>query len=407
LQLRALAFVALLVLAGCQPAEAPDEWTGAYRATLQVPGGELPFGLELTRSGNDTVAWLVNGVERVRINEVTIKGNEITLRMPGFENRIVARREAQVLRGSLHMVKAKHKDQQIPFTAVRSATARFFDGDTPADIQVAGRWAATFTDDKGASYVAVGEFVQQGSDVAGTFLTPTGDYRYLKGQVREGKLYLATFNGGHVFLFHAALGTDGVLNGEYWSGLASHERFTAHRDDKAALGNATAVTAMRKVEPLLFSFPDLGGKPVSLRDERFRGKVVVVTLAGSWCPNCHDEAVYLQPYYLQHQSEGLEVVGLMFEQFDTTPEARDAVQRFRDRYAITYPLLLAGITDRDDAATRLPQLNGVYAYPTTIFVDRKGLVRHIHTGFSGPATGEHFTALTQDFDNRVRALLAE
>jgi thiol-disulfide isomerase/thioredoxin len=134
---------------------------------------------------------------------------------------------------------------------------------------------------------------------------------------------------------------------------------------------------------------------------------VVVTLAGSWCPNCHDEAVYLQPYYLQHQSEGLEVVGLMFEQFDTTPEARDAVQRFRDRHAITYPLLLAGIADRDDAATRLPQLNGVYAYPTTIFVDRKGLVRHIHTGFSGPATGEHFKALTQDFDNRVRALLAE
>jgi thiol-disulfide isomerase/thioredoxin len=404
---RALAFVALLGLAGCQPTGDRNDWAGTYRASLQVPGGELPFGLELTQSGNETVAWLVNGVERIKVKEVTIKGDAITLRMPGFENQIVARRDDQVLRGSLHMVKAKHKDQQIPFTAVRSPTAKFFDDGTPAGIQVGGRWAATFTDDKDASYIAVGEFVQQGRDVTGTFLTPTGDYRYLNGQVREGKLYLATFNGGHVFLFHASLGTDGLLNGEFWSGLASHERFVAHRDDKASLGDTTAITAMRKAEPLAFSFPDLGGIPVSLRDERFRGKVVVVTLAGSWCPNCHDEAVFLQPYYLHHQAEGLEIVGLMFEQFDTTAEARDAVQRFRDRYTITYPLLLAGITDREDAATRLPQLNGVYAYPTTIFVDRKGLVRHIHTGFSGPATGEHFTALTQDFDSRVRALLAE
>jgi peroxiredoxin len=398
--------LALVCMAACQRSESPP-WIGDYRATLQVPGGELPFGLEIRSEAGHLVGFLVNGAERVKVDEITTTGEEITLRMPGFENRITAHREGIGLRGSLLMIKAKSKHQQIPFAAVPAKNAGFFPSAGSAGGDVTGRWATTFTDDRGATYIAVGEFVQQGSAVKGTFLTPTGDYRFLSGELREGKLYLSTFNGGHVFLFHAQLGANDELTGEFWSGLASHERFTARRDDTASLGDTTSVTAMRKSEPFVFSFPDLDGKPVSLKDERFRGKVVVVTLAGSWCPNCHDEAVYLQPYYLEHKNAGLEIVGLMFEQFETATEAQGAVQRFRDRYAITFPLLMAGITDNDDAARKLPQLNGVYAYPTTLFIDRKGVVRHIHTGFSGPATGGHYIALTQDFDTRIRALLAE
>ena len=157
-----------------------------------------------------------------------------------------------------------------------------------------------------------------------------------------------------------------------------------------------------------FTFPDLDGQAVSLDDPRFAGKVVVVTLAGSWCPNCHDEAgVPRGRCATGTAAEGLEIIGLMFEQLESATEARAAVARFRDRWSIPYPLLLAGSSPTEDATTRLPQLNGIYAYPTTIFVDRKGLVRHIHTGFSGPATGGHYTALTRDFEDRIRALLAE
>ena len=396
------------VLAACGKPEPDTGWAGSYRAALQLPGGELPFGLELARENGATVAWLVNGDERVKVTEVAITGDDIAMRMPGFENRITAKRAGQQLRGELLMVKAKGKRQQIPFTARRDQAPRFFPDETPPGADVSGRWAANFTADEGTTYIAVGEFTQQGSTVAGTFLTPTGDYRYLNGQLRDGKLYLGTFNGGHVFLFHAALDATGALQGEFWSGLASHESFTAHRDANASLGTTTAVTAMKvATQPLRFAFPDLAGKTVSLDDARFRGKVVVVTLAGSWCPNCHDEAAFFAPYYREHQAEGLEVVSLMFEQLETVEETRAAVQRFRDRYTITYPLLLAGISDRADAATKLPQLNGVYAYPTTILIDRKGQVRHIHTGFSGPATGQHYTDLTTDLDLRIRALLTE
>jgi peroxiredoxin len=402
----------LAVLAvGCsRPKEAPiAAWHGSYRASLQLPGGELPFGLELEPRGTALVGWLVNGAERIRVDEVTVKDETISLRMPGFENIITATKAGDNLRGELFFVKAKGKNQNIPLFAVRDQPARFFPaGGTPGG-DISGRWAVTFTEDDNNTYIAVGEFTQRGDAVQGTFLTPTGDYRYLNGELRDGRLYLSTFNGGHVFLFHAALGSDGAtMQGEFWSGLASHERFTAKRDANASLGNTTAVTAVRNTgQPFTFSFPDLNGKNVSLADEQFRGKVVFITLAGSWCPNCHDEAQWLTQYYADHRAEGLEAIGLMFEQLESKPAALAAIARYRDKYRIGFPLLLAGISDTDSAATKLPQLNGVFAYPTSLLIDRKGLVRHIHTGFSGPATGQHYTDLITDLDQRIQTLLAE
>lgn len=400
------------LLAGCAREPLPPAaqvWTGQYRATLQLPGGELPFGLAVEQQGDGLIATISNGAEQLRVDEVSVGDGQIRLRMPGMENVISARREGERLEGEFFFVKARGRHQRVPFIAQPGAAPRFFPAPAEPGGDISGRWAVTFTDDDGADSIAVGEFSQQGSDVTGTFLTPTGDYRYLTGELREGRLYLGTFNGGQAFLFHANLSADGMrLDGEFWSGLAYHERFAARRDATANLGDSTQMTALRNPdERFRFTFPDLTGQPVSLDDERFRGKVVVVTLAGSWCPNCHDEADVLGPYYREHRDAGLEVVGLMFEQFDTEPEARAAVERFRDRKAVPYPLLLAGTSPNDDAATKLPQLNGVYAYPTTLFIDRRGMVRHIHTGFAGPATGEHHAALMRDFDARIQALLAE
>lgn len=410
--MRALLLAACAVLAACarDPAAPPAaQWTGSYRATLQLPGGELPFALTIDDDNGRLAASIANGGETLSVDEVSIDGEEIRLRLPAVQNTITARRDNGRLLGEFFFVKARGQHQRIPFTATPDAPARFFPEPLAPGGDVSGRWAVTFTPDEGDPYIAVGEFSQQGSDVTGTFLTPTSDYRFLAGEMREGRLYLGTFNGGQAFLFHASLSADGSqLQGEYWSGLAWHERFTARRDAQASLGDATQRTALRAPgERLDFTFPDLAGQPVSLGDERFRGKVVVVTLAGSWCPNCHDEAALLGPYYLAHRDAGLEIVGLMFEQFDSEPEARAAVARFRDSMAVPYPLLLAGTSPKDDAATKLPQLNGVYAYPTTIFIDRKGQVRHIHTGFAGPATGEHHVALARDFDQRIQALLTE
>lgn len=406
-RLAAGACVAVLLVACGRSANSPQSWVGDWRVALQLPGGELPFGLELREGAGKLQATVVNGPERIPLPEAALERGTLTLRMPGLDTVIEAHPEKGRLEGTVTMIKKHAVKQAIPFVATRGSDYGFFADHPASAAQVAGRWAVTFTDEDGAEEIGVGEFRQDGANVEGTFLAATADHRYLSGEVRGEQLYLRSFNGGHAFLYHLRI-TGEAMTGDYWSGLASRERVTGHRDEKASLGDAENATKMKPGEErIAFSLPDLGGKTVSLSDERFRGKVVIVTLGGSWCPNCHDEAAFFAPWYRELASQGLEIVGLMFEQYADRAEAVTAVQRFRDRYSIEYPLLIAGENDRDQAAKLLPQLNAVLAYPTTIFLDRTGKVRRIHTGFSGPATGSHYDELRRDFDQTVRSLLAE
>ena len=154
-------------------------------------------------------------------------------------------------------------------------------------------------------------------------------------------------------------------------------------------------------------FPDLDGNPVSSDDPRFDGKVVIVALNGSWCPNCHDEAAFMAPFYKQYRDQGLEVVALMFEHFGSFSDAAETTRRMCEKFDIQYTSLIAGISDKDEAGKALPMLNKVLAFPTMIFIDRKGKVRRIQTGFTGPGTGKHFDEFTQDFTSFVEQLLAE
>ena len=388
---------------------------GLWRAVLTLPGGELPFGLELKEQDGQWSATLVNGADRTRIDEVVVEGNALRMRMPGYENTLTATIAGDTLRGEVLMVKLGAKNQQIPFTARHGESWRFArdagaatpaaEPAPPADFS--GRWAVEFGEgDKRTR--GVGEFAQQGRLVTGTFLTATGDHRFLAGEVVDGELLLSKFDGGHAFLYRARLAADGTLAGRWWSGLAFTEPLAGRLDPDAYIGGSENVTQLRDAASALdIRFPDLDGGMVSLRDPRFAGKVIVIALAGSWCPNCHDEAAFLAPFHRQNRERGLEVVSLMFEQFGDFAQAAAATRRFRERYGIEYTTLIAGTSDKDDAATKLPQLNGVFAVPTTIFIDRAGKVRRIHTGFSGPATGEHHRKLLEEFESLVDQLLAE
>jgi thiol-disulfide isomerase/thioredoxin len=407
-----ISLLSMLTLQGCskKPTATVDGpiALGTWRATLKLPGGELPFGLEIARENEQYVAYLVNGAERVRVPEVTVANGRIDMKMPGYENTLTAKIDGEELEGKLTLIKRDKKDQVIDFEAQHGVEYRFVAKPETDNADLSGRWAVKFKPDDGKSYDAVGEFSQMHSEVTGTFLTGTGDHRFLAGDVRNDDFFLSTFDGAHAYLYKGHVDGKGKLSGVYWSGLASREEFTGTRDQNASLGDAENVTQMRAdAEDLNFTFPDLDGKPVSLKDPQFAGKVVIVTLGGSWCPNCHDEAAFLGPYYLQNRARGLEVIELMFEHFGDFAQAAAATKRFRDSFKLQYPMLIAGTSDKDDAAKRLPQLNGVFAFPTTVFLDRKGRVRRIHTGFSGPGTGDHYQKLIDDFDSTVDQLLAE
>lgn len=381
---------------------------GTYRAALTLPGGELPFGLEIKEESGATVAYLINGPERVRMPEVKLKGSRVEMKMPGFGNRLTAKRTVSGLQGEVVLVKRDGKEQKIPLAAELGATHRFFKEPASDNADVSGRWAVTFTDSDGKRTPAVAEFKQSFHEVTGTFLVTTGDHRFLAGDVRNDELYLSAFDGAHAFLYHAKVAKTGELAGKFWSGLAWTEDWIAKRDEQAALPDANKITNINDATwSFGFTFPDPEGKPVSLADSRFRGKVVIVVLAGSWCPNCHDETAFLVPFYQERRDRGLEAITLMFEHFGDFERAAEAVKEYRRKFGIDFPTLIAGISDKVDAGTRFPQLNGVFAFPTTLFIDKHGKVRRIHTGFSGPATGSHYAELTASFAATVDELLAE
>jgi thiol-disulfide isomerase/thioredoxin len=381
---------------------------GSYRVVLETPGGELPFGLDLVQKDSGVVGYLVNGQERVLLSEVKIDGPHLQIRMPGYENVLTADATGDHLRGEIFLVKLGGKNQHVPLEATLGENYRFFASPATDNADLSGRWAVTFTEEGGAAEVAVGEFSQAHDAVSGTFLTTTGDHRFLAGQVKGDQVYLSTFDGAHVFLYQAQLMPDGTLAGDFWSGLAYHEKWTARRDAAAALPDAYGLTAMRAgIRHFDFAFPDLSGTTVSSKDPQFRGKVLIVALAGSWCPNCHDEAAFLAPLYKDYRGKGLEIVSLMFEHFGDFPRAAEATLRFRQHYGIEYTTLIAGISDKDDAAKRLPMLKSFVAFPTTIFIDRKGNVRKIHTGYSGPATGDHYVQFVNEVKATLDQLLAE
>jgi thiol-disulfide isomerase/thioredoxin len=154
---------------------------------------------------------------------------------------------------------------------------------------------------------------------------------------------------------------------------------------------------------LAFSFKDIEGNVVSLSDKRFRNKVVIVQLMGSWCPNCMDETSYLVDVYKKYHAEGLEVIALAFERESDELNAIRNLSRWRTHFSIPYTILLAGSSSKDEASEKLPMLNRVLSFPTTIIIDRKMKVRRIYTGFSGPGTGEYYT----DFTNRMDLLLVD
>jgi len=408
---RAASFTVVLLVAALTAAcgsRSRELEPGTYRAVLELPGGELPFGLDVAKEEEGVVLYLVNGEERVRVTEATIAEGRLTATMPGYENTLTAEIRGGKLTGEVSLLRAGGERQVLPFRAEAGKAWRFFETPATDNADVAGRWSVTFTSDQGKESPGVAEFTQSFERVTGTILTPTGDHRFLAGEMRGDELYLSRFDGASAYLYKGKVDAEGHLVGEYWSGKTGHQAFRAVRDPDAVLDMSGVATALKDpAVKLEFTFPDLEGQPVSLSDPRFQGKVVIVTLAGSWCPNCHDEAAFLAQLHRDLRDEGLEVVSLQFEHFGDFAKAAAATRRFRDKSGIEYTTLIAGTSDRDEAAKTLPQLTGVFAYPTTIWVDRTGTVRKIHAGFSGPATGEHYTTLTREFTEFTQQLLAE
>jgi thiol-disulfide isomerase/thioredoxin len=409
----------ILAFAAARSAERATtaEIDGTWRAVLSTPGGELPFTLRIEPRGNLLSAVIVNGAEEAPVSGVTLDGSHVTLRFDWYDSAISANLsgDGQTMTGAWTRT-GPSGVSHIAFHATRGSRTRFLPADaalagaTSATLNnVTGIWKTEFVDSTGPS-PARGEFHEErGSErVVGTFLTPTGDYRYLEGSYERGLLRLSTFDGAHAFLFQARATEDGKLSGDYWSRDSYHATWTATRSDDrgAALPDGWKDVGLKNNEgQFAFRFPDLEGRPVALTDARFHGKVVMVNIFGSWCPNCNDEAPLLAALDRKYRSRGLEIVGLAYEFTGDVARDREMVRRFKTRHDIRYPLLLAGVSDKARASATLPDLTGVLAFPTSVFIGRDGKVKKIYSGFAGPGTGRHYVQLQGEIESLIESLL--
>ncbi len=378
---------------------------GIWRGVLTTNGGDLPFNFETKYNNGNLVLEIINGDERILVDEIQVADDSVFIRLPVFDSEFRLKYTPQLLTG-LWINHSRKVNNIFPFKAEFGKQYRFTDESTRPVDNVSGRWEVDFSKGTEDSSKAVGIFSQTGNNLSGTFLTTSGDYRFLEGTVQGNELFLSCFDGSHAFLFKATIDPAGVLQGMYYSGNHWQEPWTARRNASFDLPDpATLIGFKPGFDKLAFSFPDLNGKMVSLSDSQYQNKVVIVQIMGSWCPNCMDEVTFFAPLYDKYKSRGLEIIGLAYEKA-VGEKAVQNVERLKQRLKVHYTILIAGQPGAT-AINTLPMLTGMFAYPTTFFIDRKGDLRKSYSGINGPATGNLYEKWKDDTRGMVEKLLAE
>ena len=363
----------------------------------------LPFVFEMFANHLE----IINGDERIIVDEIKYQRDSIYIQMPVYETEIRCVLKENNLSG-VFINHTRSSNAILKFNAIHGMGWGFTDRPEKTNTDISGRWHVSWTKEEGENKTSVGIFHQEGNRVTGTFLTPTGDYRYLEGEIGGTTLHLSAFDGSHAYLFDAKIFIDGTMEGNYFSGSHWHDTWKARKDENANLIDPESMTFLKPgYEKLNFSFPDLNGKTISLSDQEFQNKIIIVQLMGTWCSNCLDETKYLIELSKKYSSQHFQVIALDFEKTIDTIRVKSNIKRIKERFNIPYPILFAGISKKEEAAKALPMLSRIAAYPTTIVIDKKGKIRKIHTGFSGPASGKVYEDFTESFSNFLEGLFLE
>ncbi|HKC69767.1 MAG TPA: TlpA disulfide reductase family protein [Bacteroidia bacterium] len=379
---------------------------GLWRGVLTLDAKkqlELPFIFNVYYAGGDPSITIFNADEKIVIDEIEVKNDSVFFQMPVFDSEFRCKFFPGLMQG-VWINHSKKENNVIPFSAIFGQTDRFKARViTRADFS--GRWETTFGVGTPDSSRAIGLFKQKMQVVTGTFLSESGDYRYLEG-IADGKnLYLSTFDGAHAYLFVGVVNEKGEVNGDFYSGLTGHEKFRAIPNSRAELRDPYSITKTVKGVPVDFSFVNTEGTKISLSDEKYKNKVVIVQIMGSWCPNCMDETAYLSSLYNEYQGKGVEIIALAYERTTDIEKAKSNVQRLKSKYGAQYEFLITGLSGAVNAQKSLPFLSSVSAFPTTLYLNKQHEVAKIYTGYSGPATGPAYTKMKESIESLLNELI--
>lgn len=384
---------------------------GSWRAiVIRNDKVEVVFNMEVKQTGDETQVSIKNNTEYIPVSGYRKKGDSVFFEMPVFESAFRAIIQPD---GSLSGTWTKGtsgKTQHWPFRAWPGRANRFPITKKPL-FNISGRWEIAIKRPNKTFRPALAEWIQKGNTLTGTILTPSGDYRFLEGVVNGDSLQLSVFDGAHAYVFTAHIKTaHQIENGFFYSGIAGVEEWTAKKNKNFTLPDVGNAPEMKEgFSHLDFRFMDLDSVAVSMKDERFTNKVVIVQLMGSWCPNCMDETNFLSNYYNTNKPQDLEIVAIAYENSTDFKRSQASVRKFQQRFGVKYPMLISGVSVADSLKTEktLPQLTSIKVFPTIIYIGKDGTVRKFHAGFYGPGSGVHLEAFKKEFYLTIDELLKE
>jgi thiol-disulfide isomerase/thioredoxin len=402
---RQLGLAAIAISLGASAALA-QSLEGRWDATLTSNGADISFRLDITGSGKNLKGILYNGEDKEYTTDAKFENGSLVLNLGHYLTKITANLKDDQLVGKVEM-RGDKGPEGSPFRAKRYAPKTIAAANVPS---VAGQWIVPVDSGKGEK---AWRFIvkQKGAEVSAAILRVDGDTGALTGTYENGKFVLSHFDGSRPYRLEVTVAQDGTLNLNQTGSGPRNGKLVAYRPEVALAKSLPEpadyvkhTTPRDANEIFAYKLPDVNGKILSNEDPKFKGKVVLAIVTGTWCPNCHDEAQYLVQLYKKYRDQGLEIVALDFEE----PEQQEDLGRvhaFVKQYGVEYTYLIGGAPA--EMWEKVPQLVNLNTWPATVFVRRDGRVDHVHAGFAAPASGEFNTQLKQEFESTIERLLKE
>lgn len=359
-----------------------------WRATLDLGDKQMPVQIILDTAGDHPTLHVKNGEELIGFTKFRPENDSMVFESDYFNSCFKLKFTSDSTLAGAWVNAKKDMVAVLPLVAKKNVLYRFETTRVPS-LELAGLHTAVFYNPDDSTYDSTLLSIDQSRHViTGSFLTETGDYRFLEGVIRNDSLFMSALDGAHAYYFEAGM-DEGVLKGTYWSGNHWKQPWVAYPFQSFRMRDPETITQLRADSVFNFSFEDHNDSVVSISDPAFRNNVMLVSVMGTWCSNCLDEALFLKEAYDLYHDKGLSVVALDFELVSDSARALQNINRHRESLGIEYPVLLAAVGNtREKAARALSSLNNIFSYPTLIIMNRNHEVVRIHTGFSGPATGK-------------------
>lgn len=387
-----------LLIFGCQSENSPkskpeiEYWKGHVH-TERV---DIPFRFRM----QDSALVLINSEERIDLPLSYSSSDSASYYFPMYDAELTIYLPfTDKISGKWN---SSSRNFQLPFSAETYVPV------SPSTADSLYGQITFLSPDSSRSFPAIGAFAMSSESVAGTFLTETGDYRYMEG-VRRGKSFeLSTFDGDHLYYSKATIHPDSTISGKFYSGNNPPYTWSGSITDNPTLTPSDKITTISREDSTLnFKAYTLDGDSVLFGPKAFYGKVTVVSAFGSWCPNCHDELRMYSELVAILDDPSLHIVPVAFERQETVDEAAPVISKVINQVGTPFPAYYAGKASKSFASKYFDGIGEIKAFPTSVIIDKRGKIRKVFSGFSGPGTGHYYHKHKEEVTDLISRLLAE